>query len=97
MRISDWSSDVCSSDLTPMNNLLANLPLRASSLKWLETGAAVAAIQTGGKVATRFVRRNPAVAVAAVAGAGLLYLAARHHAKKRAENEAAEGDRKSVV
>src|SRR5690606_3417797 len=64
---------------TTMNNLLATLPSRAAQLKqlkWVETGAALAALQTGGRIATRFVRRNPAVTAAAVAGAGLLYLAA---------------------
>ena len=76
-----------------MNNLLATLPSRAAQLKqlkWVETGAALAALQTGGRIATRFVRRNPAVAAAAVAGAGLLYLAARHYRKKREAEEAAD-------
>lgn len=81
-----------------MNNMLASLPARAKHLlpagakplTWLETGAAVAAVRSGGKIATRFVRRNPAVAVAALAGAGLLYLAARHRAKKREAEEAAD-------
>ena len=40
------------------------------ALKWVETGAALGAMRTGTRVATRFVRRNPAVAVAAAAGAG---------------------------
>ncbi|MDQ2701671.1 MAG: hypothetical protein M3Y70_02410 [Pseudomonadota bacterium] len=79
-----------------MNNPLARLPLHASRLGWLETGAALAAIKTGGQLATRFVRRNPAVAVATVAGAGLLWLAARRHAKKREENEAADGKTRQV-
>ena len=92
-----------SSETDAMNNMLASLPARAKHLLpagllsvgakplgWLETGAAIAAVRTGGKVATRFVRRNPAVAVAAVAGAGLLYLAARHRAKKREAEEAAD-------
>ena len=55
------------------------------AMQWVETGAAIAALKTGGRVATRFVKRNPAVAVAAVAGAGLLWLAARRRAKRRAE------------
>jgi hypothetical protein len=52
----------------------------ARAVQWVETGAALAALKTGGRVATRFVKRNPAVAVAAVAGAGLLWFAARRRA-----------------
>ena len=33
------------------------------AIKWMETGAAMAALKTGGRVATTFVRRNPAIAV----------------------------------
>jgi hypothetical protein len=55
------------------------------AVKWVETGAALAAMKTGGRVATRFVKRNPAVAVAAVAGAGLLWFAARRRAKRQEE------------
>lgn len=53
-----------------------------SAIKWVETGAALGAIKTGTRVASRFVRRNPAVAVAAAAGAGLLWYAARRRAKQ---------------
>ena len=38
------------------------------AIKWMETGAAMAALKTGGRVATTFVRRNPAIAVTAAAG-----------------------------
>src|SRR5690606_8873656 len=55
------------------------------AVKWVETGAALAALKTGSRVATRFVKRNPAIAVAAVAGAGLLWLAARRRAKRQEE------------
>ena len=61
------------------------------AVKWVETGAALAAMKTGGRVATGFVKRNPAVAVAAVAGAGLLWLAARRRAKRREEDSGGEG------
>src|SRR5690606_12316595 len=44
------------------------------AMKWVETGAALAAAKTGGRVATAFVRRNPTIVVAAAAGAGLLWL-----------------------
>ena len=59
--------------------------------KWLETGAKLGALKTGTRIATTFVRRNPAVAVAAVAGAGLLWFVARHQAKKAEANGAIEG------
>lgn len=65
-----------------------NVPDRA--IKWVETGAALGALKTGTKLATRLVRRNPAVVAAAAVGAGLLWYAARHRAKQ-AELEAIEG------
>lgn len=52
------------------------------ALQWVETGAALGALRTGGKVATRFARRNPVLAGAAVVGAGLLWYAARRRAKQ---------------
>ncbi len=61
------------------------------ALNWVETGAALGAMRTGGRVATRFVRRNPVLAGAAIAGAGLLWLAARNRAKKQAADAPIEG------
>ena len=61
------------------------------ALQWVETGAALTALKTGGRVATRLVKRNPAIAVAAVAGAGLLWLAARRRAKRNEEASGSEG------
>ncbi len=58
--------------------------------KWLETGAKLGALKTGTRIAGTFIRRNPAVAVAAAAGAGLLWYVARRKAKQ-AENGAIEG------
>jgi hypothetical protein len=69
------------------------VPNRA--LKWVETGAALGALKTGTRVATRMVRRNPAIAVAAAAGAGLLWYAA-HRRAKQAENGAIEGTARRV-
>ena len=63
--------------------LKGSLPDKA--MKLIDTGAAIGAVKTGTRVATRFVRRNPAIAVAAAAGAGLLWYAARQRAKKQAE------------
>lgn len=64
------------------------VPNRA--LKWVETGAALGALKTGTRVATRMVRRNPGIVVAAAAGAGLLWYAA-HRRAKQAENGAIQG------
>jgi hypothetical protein len=60
------------------------------ALQLIETGAALGAVKTGTRVATRFVRRNPVLAGAAVVGAGLLWYAA-HRRAKRAEDGAIEG------
>ncbi len=70
------------------NGLRKAVPGRA--MQWVETGAALGAIRTGGKLASKFVRRNPVLAGAAIAGAGLLWLAARRRAK-RAEQGPIEG------
>jgi hypothetical protein len=65
-----------------------NVPDRA--MKWIETGAALGALKTGSRVASKFVRRNPAVAIASAVGAGLLLYAVRRQQKK-AQNGAIEG------
>ena len=70
------------------DSLRNNVPDRA--IKWIETGAALGALKTGGRVATKFVRRNPAVAVASAVGAGLLLYAVRRQQKK-AQQGAIEG------
>ncbi len=62
------------------DTLKNNVPDRA--MKWIETGAALGALKTGSRLATKFVRRNPAVAVAAAAGAGLLLYVVRRQQKK---------------
>ena len=66
------------------------------AVQWIQTGAALAAVKTGGKVATSFVRRNPVVVAATVAGAGLLWLAARRRRKQMQAEEAIEGSSKRV-
>ena len=60
------------------------------AMQWVETGAALGALKTGGRIATKFARRNPVLAGAALAGAGLLWYAARRRAKQ-AENGPIEG------
>ena len=62
-----------------------------SAMKWVETGAALGAVRTGTRIAGKFVRRNPVLAGAAIAGAGLLWLAARQRAKKQAAGAPIEG------
>lgn len=76
------------------DNLRDALP-SASPATWLKTGAALGAARTGTRVAGSFVRRNPAVAVAAAAGAGLLWYLARRHQKKL-QAQAIEGKAQRV-
>lgn len=70
------------------NGLRKAVPGKA--MQWVETGAALGAVRTGARVATKLVRRNPVLATAAIAGAGLLWYAARRQAKQ-AENGPIEG------
>jgi len=67
-----------------------------SAQKLLQTGAALGVAKTGVKVARGFIRRNPAVAVAAVAGAGLLAYAAYRKRKRDEENAPIEGSARRV-
>ena len=65
------------------------------AMQWVETGAALGALRTGGRVALKAARRNPVLAGAAIAGAGLLWYAARKRAKA-AEQAPIEGSAKRV-
>ena len=60
------------------------------AMQWVETGAALGALRTGGRVALKVARRNPVLA-----GAGLLWYAARKRAKA-AEQAPIEGSAKRV-
>ena len=63
-----------------------------SAAEWLKTGAAIGALKTGGKVATRVVRRNPGAAVAlAAVGLGVLGYAAYRKKQKARQQVALEG------
>ena len=53
-----------------------------NALKWVQTGAALGVLRSGGRSATRFVRRHPLAVMAAAAGAGLLWYAARRRAQQ---------------
>jgi len=68
-------------------NLRHSVPsMTQSAGQWLETGAKLGALKTGARVAGGFVRRNPVLIAAAVAGAGLLWYAAKRRAQ-RVEDE----------
>lgn len=66
--------------------------------KWLETGAKLGALKSGARVAGGFVRRNPVLVAAAVAGAGLLWYAAHRRARNAQDGsaEAIEGRARRV-
>lgn len=81
------------SKLTPITDRVMDLVSQAgtslkhvgpSATKLLQTGAAMGAMKTGGRVAIKMVRRNPVVAVAAALGVGVLAYAA-HRKRKREE------------
>jgi hypothetical protein len=60
----------------------------------LDAGAKLGVLKQGARVAGKFVRRNPVIVAAAVAGAGLLWYAA-HRRAKRAERGNSE-DRDAI-
>ncbi|TWI13414.1 hypothetical protein [Aerolutibacter ruishenii] len=64
--------------------------------KWLQTGAKLGALKGGARVATTMVRRHPFVAVATVAGVGLLWYAARRKAREAEANAPIEGTARRV-
>ena len=66
-----------------------------SAGRWLETGAKLGALKGGARGATAIVRRNPAIAIATVAGAGLLWYAARRKARQQ-QDGTIEGSAKRV-
>ena len=68
------------------------------AVKWVETGAALGALKSGSRVATKFARRNPTLLVAAAAGAGLLWYAARRRARRQEGNgkDAIEGSSRRI-
>ncbi len=66
-----------------------------SATKLLQTGAALGAVKTGGKLAVGLVRRNPVVAVAAALGVGVIAYAAKRK-QERDANAPIEGRSKRV-
>ncbi|HYM85280.1 MAG TPA: hypothetical protein VET30_00955 [Pseudoxanthomonas sp.] len=67
-----------------------------SATKLLQTGAAMGAVKTGGRVAVKFARRNPVVAAAAALGVGVLAYAAYRKKQKADSNTPIEGRSKRV-
>jgi len=63
------------------DNLRGVLPDSAG--KWLQTGAALGVARTGSKAVGGFIRRNPAVVVAAAIGAGVAWYAVHRHRQKQ--------------
>lgn len=78
-----------------LGDSLKTLTPKATSL--LDAGAKLGALRAGTKVATVFLRRNPAVLAASVAAGGLIWYAA-HRRKKQQESEGAtvEGSARRV-
>ncbi len=66
------------------------------AIDWIKTGAALGAVRTGGKAATRLARRNPVVTIAAAAaGVGLIAYAI-YRKKKQRDNAAIDGSAQRV-
>ncbi|MFZ5658117.1 MAG: hypothetical protein ACOY37_13895 [Pseudomonadota bacterium] len=75
---------------------LRTLGPKASTL--LSTGAKLGALKTGARVGLMAVRRHPVIAVATLAGAGLLWYAAKRRADRAhsGEGQAIEGTARRV-
>lgn len=75
---------------------LRDLAPRATD--WLDAGAKLGALKGASKVGMKVVRRNPVVFTAALAGAGLLWYAARRRARKaeRGEGQTLEGSARRI-
>lgn len=58
--------------------------------KWLQTGAAIGVAKSGTRVFGSFVRRNPAVIVAAAVGAGAAWYAVHRYRRKQQANGGGE-------
>lgn len=77
------------------DNVRGVLPDNAG--KWLQTGAALGVAKTGSRAVGGFIRRNPAVAIAALVGAGAAWYAVhRYRRKQQAPGEVIEGQARRV-
>jgi len=75
---------------------LRDLAPRATD--WLDAGAKLGALKGASKIGMKVVRRNPVVFTAALAGAGLLWYAARRRAQRaeRGEGQTLEGSARRI-
>ena len=71
-----------------------HMPTRNGTL--LRTGAALGAARTGSRVAGHFLRRNPALVVATVIGAGAAWYAVHRYRKKQAAGETLDGQSRRI-
>ncbi|MBB1088734.1 hypothetical protein H4F99_09550 [Lysobacter sp. SG-8] len=71
---------------------------RSDAAKWLEAGLKIGALRTGAKAVGSVARRHPVVAVATVAGIGLVWYAARRRKHQQAvlEHDAGTGAARPV-
>lgn len=71
-----------------------SMPTRAGTL--LQTGAALGMAKTGTRVAGHFLRRNPALVVATVIGAGAAWYAVHRYRNKQAAGETIDGKARRI-
>lgn len=79
-KINDLSNKALDLAAQVGSNLRGRVPGKA--LDWMQTGAALGAVRAGGRMAVKLVRRNPVMSVAAAAGVGLLWYAAKRRAEQ---------------
>ena len=70
------------------------VPSRTGTL--LQTGAALGMAKTGTRVAGHFLRRNPALVVATVVGAGAAWYAVHRYRRKQAAGETIDGQARRI-
>src|SRR3546814_20850381 len=97
MRISDWSSDVCSSDLHGNATRLAALSTRGRACARHDLRAEATAAELKGEISmfTRF-RSMPATAMAAVLGFALMATAAPASAQQQETPKNGEQDKEGM-
>lgn len=93
MKMDSWPDRALELITNLGDGLKGSMP---GAAKWLDTGAKLGALKAGTRVAGVFIKRNPVVAVATVAGAGLLWYAARRQAARVQEGEPIEGTARRV-
>ena len=92
-RLSQWNDQALRLAGQVGDTLKDAVPDRA--LRWVETGAALGALRTGSRTASKFVRRHPVALVATAVGAGVMWYALRQRAKRQAD--AAQDEHGDVI